>query len=74
MELGTGEEWVITFHKRLRQLLPTHLITHAPQAPYFKEEYYKNGCYKKIDKEIGNLIDFYNVQFYNQGNNKYDTY
>jgi chitinase len=27
-----------------------------------------------IHNAIGNLIDFYNVQFYNQGNNSYDTY
>jgi len=27
-----------------------------------------------IHNAVGNLIDFYNVQFYNQGNNSYDTY
>ena len=27
-----------------------------------------------IHKAVGNLIDFYNVQFYNQGDTKYDSY
>jgi len=27
-----------------------------------------------VNNKVGNLIDFYNVQFYNQGNNAYDTY
>lgn len=27
-----------------------------------------------VHKQVGNLIDFYNVQFYNQGDTKYDSY
>ena len=54
--------------------MPTQTITHAPQAPYFKNEYYPKGGYYTVDKEVGNLIDFYNVQFYNQGDTKYNTY
>lgn len=27
-----------------------------------------------MDRKVGKTIDFYNVQFYNQGNTKYDTY
>jgi hypothetical protein len=37
MEAGTGEAWLITFSKELRRLLPNHIISHAPQAPYFCE-------------------------------------
>lgn len=37
MEAGQGETWLITFTRKLRELLPTHIITHAPQAPYFKK-------------------------------------
>ena len=33
-----------------------------------------NDAYMKVHNEVGNLIDFYNVQFYNQGNTQYDTY
>ncbi len=54
--------------------MPNHIITHAPQAPYFKEDFYKNGGYATVDKQVGSLIDFYNIQFYNQGDTKYDTY
>lgn len=27
-----------------------------------------------VDSSVGNTIDFYNVQFYNQGNTRYDSY
>ena len=33
-----------------------------------------NDAYMKVHNEVGNLIDFYNVQFYNQGSTSYDTY
>ncbi len=58
----------------MRELLPNHTITHAPQGPYFKEEFYKNGAYITVNKQVGSTIDFYNIQFYNQGDTKYDTY
>ena len=74
MEAGKGEAWLIAFSTKLRELLPNHIICHAPQAPYFKEEYYKNGAYMTVHKQVGKLIDFYNVQFYNQGDTKYDSY
>jgi chitinase len=74
MEIGVAEAWLIAFTRKLRQMLPTHTITHAPQAPYFKNEYYPKGGYYTIDREVGNLIDFYNVQFYNQGDTRYNTY
>ena len=43
MEIGTGEQWLITCTKKLREMLPSpqFIITHAPQGPYFlgKEKY-----------------------------------
>lgn len=74
MEAGKGEAWLVTFTKTLRNLLPNAIITHAPQAPYFKNTYYPKGGYVTVDKQVGSLIDFYNVQFYNQGNTQYNTY
>jgi chitinase len=78
MEMGTGEQWLITITKELRRLLPFEegfIITHAPQAPYFTGTVrYKNGGYMKVDKEVGHLIDWYNIQFYNQGDCTYDSY
>jgi len=37
MEAGKGEDWLISFQTKLRQLLPNHVISHAPQGPYFKK-------------------------------------
>ena len=55
-------------------MLPGYIITQAPQGPYFKDDHYPNRAYVKVHEEVGNLINFYNIQFYNQGNTKYDTY
>jgi chitinase len=77
MEKGTGEQWLITCTKTLRQYLPKgkYIVTHAPQAPYFVgKPFYPNGGYQTVDKEVGDLIDWYNIQFYNQGDTKYDTF
>lgn len=74
MEAGLGEQWLITFTKKLREMIPNHIITHAPQGPYFKDDHYVNRAYVAIHESVGNLIDFYNVQFYNQGNTEYNSY
>lgn len=58
----------------MRQFLPNHIISHAPQAPYFASENYRNGAYIAVDKQAGSAIDFYNIQFYNQGDTTYDTF
>ncbi|EJC98495.1 glycoside hydrolase, partial [Fomitiporia mediterranea MF3/22] len=65
---GKAEEWLATFTKTLRGQLPQgkYIITHAPLPPWFNSESYKGGGYQKVNKEVGNMIDWYNVQFYNQ--------
>ena len=50
MEAGKGEAWLITFTTKLRSLMPNKVITHAPQAPYFKEDHYQKGGYIKVDR------------------------
>ena len=66
-QAGTGEAWLITLTKTLRQLLPNAIITHAPQAPYFAgTSLYPKGAYIAVDQAVGSMIQFYNVQFYNQ--------
>jgi chitinase len=65
---------LITFQTKLRSLLPNHLISHAPQAPYFSTTQYRGGGYITVHKQVGSTIDFYNVQFYNQGLSTYDSY
>jgi chitinase len=76
METGTGEPWLISCTQKLRELLgKPYIITHAPQAPYFMGvTKYPAGGYLKINEDVGNDIDWYNIQFYNQDSSKYDTY
>ncbi|EJC98494.1 chitinase [Fomitiporia mediterranea MF3/22] len=64
---GKAEAWLATFTKTLRGQLPQgkYIITHAPLPPWFNSETYKGGGYVKVNKEVGNMIDWYNLQFYN---------
>jgi chitinase len=73
MNKGTGEQWLIQFMVQLRKIIPFHIISHAPQGPYFTSTY-PSGGYRRVHKEVGHLIDFYNVQFYNQLNATYESY
>jgi len=71
---GTGEAWLITFTTTLRQLLPNAIITHSPQAPYFGgTALYPKNAYLAVHQAVGSMIQFYNVQFYNQGSTPYNT-
>lgn len=75
-ENGKGEEWLIELTKELRKdLNKEYIITHAPQAPYFikNKEKYRNGAYWTIESEVGKMIDWYNIQYYNQGSSKYEN-
>jgi chitinase len=74
MEAGTGEQWLIDFTKAYRSVSPDTILAHAPQGPYFHPTYYKNGGYNTVEKQVGSMIDFYFVQFYNQEDTKYDSY
>lgn len=68
---GKAETWLIDFTKELRAQLPKgeYYITHAPVAPWFTTNTtrYPQGAYRAVQKQVGDLIDWYNVQFYNQG-------
>jgi len=60
-------KWLIAFTSTLRDELPKkkgYLISHAPVAPWFAKS--GGGCYNEMHKTVGDKIDFYNVQFYNQ--------
>jgi len=72
---GTAEAWLVTFTQELRSLLPEgqYIITHAPVAPWFSPNIWTNGGYLYINEQVGSLIDWYNVQFYNQGTTEYTT-
>jgi len=73
---GRGEEWLITLTRELRNKLGWgYILTHAPVAPYFMGlPNYSYGAYLKIHQQVGSMIDWYNVQFYNQFTTTYDSY
>ncbi|EIW79375.1 glycoside hydrolase family 18 protein [Coniophora puteana RWD-64-598 SS2] len=75
MSAGTGVQWLTTFTQALRKQLPQgqYLLTHAPVAPWFSPGMYTDNAYIQVDDNVGNLIDWYNVQFYNQGSSEYTT-
>lgn len=71
---GKGaEDWLISFTTALRTALPSpYIITHAPLAPWFQPgAKWGGGGYLKVDKAVGSMVDWYNVQFYNQGATEY---
>lgn len=75
--------WLISVTEHTRTLLgPYALISHAPQAPYFGA-IGNSACWTGplggyTAVYYGNQdtarIDFFNVQYYNQGNTNYTTY
>ncbi|EIW78965.1 glycoside hydrolase family 18 protein [Coniophora puteana RWD-64-598 SS2] len=72
---GSAEQWLITFTTELRNKLPAsdYFITHAPLAPWFAPSVYTSGGYIKVNQQVGSLIDWYNVQYYNDGSSEYTT-
>ncbi|KAE9394715.1 glycoside hydrolase [Gymnopus androsaceus JB14] len=72
---GKAEAWLASFTKQLRVQLPQgqYILTHAPVAPWFSPGKFGGGAYLKVDSTVGSLIDWYNVQFYNQGITEYTT-
>ncbi|KAH9851301.1 chitinase [Lenzites betulinus] len=65
---GVGEAWLTTLTQTLRQQLPQgqFILSHAPVGPWFSPGFCPGDCYLTVDKNVGALIDWYNIQFYNQ--------
>ncbi|KAJ7768694.1 glycoside hydrolase family 18 protein [Mycena maculata] len=72
---GTAIPWLTTLTQVLRQQLPQgqYIITHAPVAPWFSPGLWPGNGYLGVDAAVGDLIDWYNIQFYNQGTSEYVT-
>lgn len=55
--------------KSIKENLTDAIVSHSPQSPYLYP--YTNGNWKtlyySIEKDFGNYIDWYNIQYYNQG-------
>ncbi|ORX36222.1 glycoside hydrolase superfamily [Kockovaella imperatae] len=66
---GTAYDWLLTFQTALRAQLPApYIISHAPQPAYMiTGQYTTKGGYKELHAAVGSGIDFYSVQYYNQG-------
>jgi len=69
---GDTTEWLIEFTQALRERLPQgeYLLSHAPVAPWFCPA--GGSSYIEINNRVGDLIDWYSVQFYNQGDHYLD--
>ncbi|KZP24588.1 glycoside hydrolase family 18 protein [Athelia psychrophila] len=73
---GSAEQWLITFFTVLRAALPEgqYIITGAPLAPWFQPNgRWGGGGFLLVDQKVGSLVDWWNVQFYNQGTTEYTT-
>ena len=75
---GRGEMWLEKLTISMKNNMASDiLITHAPQAPYFMGNTlnkYPKGAYLYIENTVGQYIDWYNVQFYNQQTTTYSTF
>lgn len=61
------------FHKALRSNLgPDYLISHAPISPWFQGSAYPDGAYETVFKNVGDELDFFNLQYYNAEGNYLD--
>ena len=85
MEAGTAVPWLVKLTESMLQTFSVKapnskfIISHAPQAPYFMPGKYPQNYFEFFNTKIGNgtvgdHIDFFNVQFYNQGSSDYLTY
>ncbi|ODO00677.1 hypothetical protein L198_03002 [Cryptococcus wingfieldii CBS 7118] len=73
MNSAKAAAWIITLQTELRSLLPSpYIISHAPVAPWFTSASdYSDGSYVTVHQSVGDTIDFYSVQYYNQGDDQY---
>ena len=69
--MSKGSEWLCELTSELHSVLniqtnstKKYIISHAPQPPYFNRIY--NSSYRDINHNVGHMIDFYNIQYYNQ--------
>lgn len=68
---GPAIAWLCTLTSTLRTLLPRaqgYTISHAPQPAYF------DMGYSTVYQQCGEDIDYFNIQFYNQGPGLYSDY
>ncbi len=84
MENGTAVPWLVEMTsamlKKFKASGKRYIILHAPQAPYFMDGKYPKNYVALHNSGLhdgstmGDHIDGYLVQFYNQGNSEYVCY
>jgi chitinase len=76
---GSFISWAVAASKAAKSVFAragkTSVISHAPQAPYFSPVWAgKQAGYVEIWKQSEGSIDFFFVQYYNQGDGVYATF
>lgn len=71
---GSGVKWLNSFNNHLRKLLPNHTIVHSPMAGYFNDKFFTKGSYLDVSTQEGKNINFFNIQYFNQGTSMYKNY
>ena len=84
MEAGTAVPWLIEMTdamvKKFKATGKKYIMTNAPQAPYFVDNRYPMNYvafHQSVLSDgttVGDYMDSYLVQFYNQGSSMYSTY
>ena len=84
MEAGTAVPWLIEMTDamvmKFKATGKKYIMTNAPQAPYFIDGRYPmnyvafHNSVLSDGTEVGDYIDSYLVQFYNQGSSTYSSY
>jgi len=72
-------KWMVAANIAVKSINSSLLVSHAPQAPYFGPVGGSlwpgtTGGFTSVYAKAPNAIDFFNLQFYNQGHGCYDTY
>ena len=84
MEAGTAVPWLIEMTdamvKKFKAIGKKYIMTNAPQAPYFIDGRYPmnyvafHNSVLSDGTKVGDYMDSYLVQFYNQGSSTYSSY
>lgn len=60
-----NSDYLASLSKSIKSLDSSLVVSHAPQYPYFGPSYY--DVYTLVNTKAGDAIDFYNLQYYNNG-------
>ncbi|KAG2370335.1 glycoside hydrolase superfamily [Suillus spraguei] len=74
---GSAEQWLGNFTTQLQSIIITLNFfaqpLHLGEYTMFSPDIWGGGGYLWVNSVVGSMIDWYNVQFYNQGTTEYTT-